>query len=172
MVEKVLLAIGWRMQLLGDGTIYCRQPARSADVMFDSLDNDVIETDLTVEYDWYSAPNVFRASTETDSYTAIDDSDSSPLSTVNRGREIWMEETDVNLSEGETLPSYAERRLKEEQMVNCKVSYKRRFDPRVYVSDHVRLHYPAQRISGEFYVASQSIELGYGATVSEEVIAV
>ena len=172
MVEKVLTAIGWRMQILGDGTIYLRRPAASSEVMFDALENDVIETELTVEYDWYSAPNVFRVSTETDSYTAVDDWESSPVSTVNRGREIWMEETDVNLSDGETLQSYAERRLKEEQMVNYKARYKRRYDPRVFVSDHVRIHYPAQDISGEFYVVSQSIELGYGASTSEEVVAV
>jgi hypothetical protein len=172
MVEKVLLAIGWRMQIAGDGTIRISEPASEPVAMFDSLERDVIETELTVEYDWYTAPNVFRASTDTDSYTAVDDSDSSPLSTVSRGREIWMEETGVNLSDGETLQSYAERRLKEEQAVSYRVSYKRRYDPEVLVSDRVRIHYPAQGIGGEFRVVSQSIELGYGVTTSEEVIAI
>ena len=171
MVDKILLAIDWRMKIKGDGTIVISKKANTVSASFDPLENDSIETDLTVEYDWFNAPNVFRAVTDTDCVTVKDERKDSPLSVVNR-REIWMEETDCNLNDDESLETYAERRLREEQMVNYKVSYKRRYRPDVYASDHVSLHYPEQQIDGEFYVVSQSIELGYGATTDEEVIAI
>lgn len=170
MVDKVLLAIGWRLQILGDGTIRISEKANAPLIMLDPNKNDCIETDLTVSYDWYSAPNVIRATTDTASVTYKDMSDSQ-LSVMNRGREIWVEETDCNLNDGETLESYAIRRLKELQMIRNGVSYRRRFIPDIYTTDLVELHYPAQNIDGVFYIESQNITLGYGATVSEEVIA-
>ena len=172
MVTKILEAIGWRMQICGDGTIVIGEEASEISVMFDPIENDCIETELTVEYDWYSAPNVFRAVTDTDAVTIRDEDPDSRLSTVTRGREIWMEETDCKLNDGESLQGYAERRLKEEQTVVYKVKYKRRFHPDILVSDRVGLHYPAQDIQGTFIVESQSIELGLGATTSEEVTAI
>lgn len=172
MIDKILLAIGWRMQITGNGTIQLRNVAKKSLVTFDPISNDVIENDLSVEYDWYSAPNVFRAISDSKTYTAVDDSEDSPLSTVNRGREIWVEETDCHLNDGESLESYAKRRLKEEQRVNYAVSYKRRYRPDIYASDIVSLHYPAQRIQGDFFITSQKIELGYCATTSEEVVGI
>ena len=50
------------------------------------------------------------------------------------------------------------------------VSYNRRFNPDVMVSDIVRLQYPHLGISGDYRVVSQSIELGSGARTSEEVV--
>lgn len=170
MVDKILLAIGWRLQILGDGTIRISEPPNAPLMIFDPSKNDCIETDLTVSYDWYSAPNVIRATTDTASVTYKDMSDA-PFSVSNRGREIWVEETDCNLNDGETLESYAIRRLKELQMVQYGVSYRRRFIPDIYTTDLVELHYPAQKIDGIFYISSQNITLGYGATTSEEVIA-
>lgn len=171
MVEKVLLAIGWRMQIRGDGTIVISEPAMESIMLFDAQGNDCLETQLDVSYDWYSAPNVFRATTETESYIAKDENEDSILSIPSRGREIWVEETDCAIGDGETLQSYAERRLREEQMVNYQISYKRRFFPNILVSDIVTLNYPAQDIFGDFLITSQSIELGHGASTSEEVIA-
>lgn len=171
MVDKVLMAIGWRIRIQGDGVIEVTEDT-STRAMFDALENDSIETELSVEYDWFSAPNVFRAITDTDCVTARDDKEDSPLSTVNRGREIWVEESNCNLNDGESLASYAERRLREEQMVNFNVSYRRRYRPNVYPTDRIELNYPAQNITGIYKIESQNIELGYGASMNEEVVRV
>lgn len=168
MIEKILLAIGWRMQVEGDGTVLIREKATAKSAVFDPLENDCIETQLNETYDWYSAPNVFRAATENRTVEYKDESDSI-LSVKNRGREIWFEETKCNLNDGESLEGYAERRLREEQQVNRKVSYTRRYIPDIYPSDIVELRYPRQEIDGSFYIVSQSISIGYGAPVSEEV---
>lgn len=65
---------------------------------------------------------------------------------------------------------YAKRRLKEEQMVSTVVSYDRRFMPGVVSTDVVKLNYPAQGITGNYMITSQTIEIGHGARTSEEVM--
>lgn len=169
MAWKVLNAINWRLRIEGDGTVVICQKADSISAMFDTMDFDVIEPAMTVNFDWFSCPNVFRAISG-DSYAiARDDDENSIMSTVRRGREVWDEESDCALNAGETLQQYAERRLKEEQSVSMKVSYDRRFNPDVLVGDLVGIKLPAQKINGTFIVESHTIELGGGARTSENV---
>lgn len=169
MIEYILSAMAWRIIIDGDGTIYISPSADALSASFNSLDNDSIETKISIENDWFDCPNVFRAIVDDVVAIAVDDSEDSPLSTVNRGREIWMEETNGSLYSGESLDAYAKRRLQEEQSSYYTVSYDRRFDPNVNVSDLIRINYPEQKLSGIFYISSQTIDLGYGARVSEEV---
>ena len=100
---------------------------------------------------------------------ARDDSEDSALSTINRGREIWMEETDCYLNAGETIAEYAKRRLEEEQMQYYTASYTRRFYPDVKTTDIISIHYPGNDFAGTFVITSQNISLGHGASVSESV---
>lgn len=169
MAWKILEAIDWRFRISGDGVINLVPQASEISASFDAIDHDSIEPELTVSYDWYSVPNVFRAISDDIIAVARDDSEDSPVSTVNRGREIWMEESNCDLNANESITEYAARRLREEQRKALTVSYKRRFDPNVLTGDMIRLHYPKQEIDGRFLVMSQSIDLGFGATTSEEV---
>ena len=123
-----------------------------------------------MEYDWYDCPNVVRAVLDDSYAVARDDNDNSPLSVQNRGREVWLEDSSPCLLENETLAEYAQRLLKSAQQASTTISYDRRFNPDVYISDVVRLNYPAQKIDGLFLVTSQTITLGYNAKTSEEVI--
>lgn len=168
MAEYVLSSINWRMTIDGDGTIYILPGADSLSGSFSSLTNDSIELSLNVNHDWFSCPNVFRAISGDTVALAVDNSEDSPLSVINRGREIWVEESNCSPYYGESLESYAQRRLEEEQAIYYNISYSRRFDPDINVSDLINLNYPEHDISGIFYVISQTINLGYGATVSEE----
>lgn len=170
MTDKILNAINWRMKIDGYGNIRVEPHNSEPIATFDSLSNDVIEPSLSIKYDWYGVPNVYRAVLDDSYAVARDDNPNSPLSTVSRGREIWLEDPSVYLQEKETLAEYAERMLKKSQQVGTSISYTRRFNPDVYVSDVVRLGYSAQKISGIYRVTSQSITLGYNAKTSEEVI--
>lgn len=170
MAEKILAAIGWRLRISGDGTVTICPKARDISQTFSVLINDSIEPKMELKQDWFSCPNVFRAVNDTESGVARDDNPKSPLSTVTRGREVWAEETSCDFNVGETIGEYASRRLKEEQSYYMTVSYDRRYDPDVLIGDQIRLHYPEQGIDGIFRVTSQSIELGYGARTSEEVV--
>lgn len=167
MVNKLLNVIGWRMKIDGDGTIrvggYDTDPKSSFGIY-----NDVIEPRVGLKADWFKCPNVFRASCGDLTAIARDDDRNSILSTVNRGREVWKEDTSVKLTE-EGLEQYARRRLVEEQAYAYSVSYTRRYDPAVNVSDTVRLHYPEQKLMGEYAVVSQNFTLGHGCPVQEVV---
>lgn len=169
MIDKVLKAIDWRLRLDGDGTIHVTPKPTNASASFDAIEHDVIEPQITVTRDWYSIPNVFRAISDGVSAVAKDESTKSPYSIPNRGREVWSEEDDCDLAGYETIAEYATRRLKEEQKVGISVKYTRRFDPAVQPSDLVRLHYPAQGLDGLYEVGSQSLNIGYGCKVDEEV---
>ena len=170
LATKVLEAIDWHIRIDGTGTIYVEPRRTERAALFDSTSNDVIEVQASDEYDWYSCPNVFRA--VSDDLTAVvrDDDPDSALSTESRGREIWAEETSVNMSDDESLGAYALRKLKELQSPARTVAYNRRFDPNVTVGDLVRINLPEVGIDGSFRVTSQTLELSHGCRTSEEAM--
>lgn len=172
MVYKILNLMNWKITIGGDGIITVKTDDEIVDnstVLFDSYDNDCLETSISVSYDWFNCPNVFRA-IYNNSATAIakDESLDSPLSIPNRGREVWMEETDCKLGTNESIASYAKRRLREEQAVAYEINYTRRFHPDVNLGSVIRLNYPKQGMVGYFKVESQDINLDSGIKVSEK----
>lgn len=169
MVEKILNAINWRLRINGDGSVHITPQADTPSVVFDPLNADFIEPNVSVEFDWFSAPNVFMATSGSLSGIARDDDPNSPFSTVTRGREVWAEDTMADLNSGETIAEYAKRRLKEEQQISQTASYSRRFIPDVIPSDIVQLHYPAQKLQGAYKIMSQTIQLGFAARTTEGV---
>lgn len=170
MALSILDAIGWRLRISGDGTVtICAEPTEASE-SFGATENDCVENMVTDKADWFSVPNCFRASTDEDgAAVARDDDPASSLSTISRGREIWAEETRVTLASGETVASYAVKRLKEEQALTRSVKYTRRYFPTVTAGDMISLAYPRQGLEGRFKVKSQSIELGHGCPTDEEV---
>ena len=172
MAERILEAIDWRIRIDGRGVIYVEPNSSVTAAVFDAHDNDVIELQLTDEYDWYSCPNVFRAIADDLVAVQRDDDPDSPLSTVSRGREVWAEETSVTLGTNESLGSYAIRRLKELQSPARTITYNRRFFPDITVGDIVRINHPEIGIDGSFKVTSQTLTLNYGCRTSEEAVLV
>lgn len=171
MIEKVLLAIGWRLRITGSGLISVEPLQNDPVVAFDPLENDLIETQINITKDWFECPNVFMAVQDEITAIAKDETSDSPLSIQNRGREVWMQESGCNLADNETIAQYAQRRLTEEQKVGISAQYARRFYPDVYPSDKIRMQYPEQGLEGIFEISSQSIELNYEARTSEEITA-
>lgn len=170
MAERILSAIGWVMTVQGDGTIVLQPFNAESAAVFDASDYDIIEAPLTVKEDWYSCPNVYMAISGDLTGTARDENSDSPMSIARRGREVWMIETGVALSESESITAYAQRALREAQRIQMEVSYDRRYVPGIYPSGVVTLHYPAQNVDGDFVIQSQSVEIGSGRT-SETVMA-
>lgn len=169
MADKILQAMNWTLALDGMGSIFIGPVDNTEVARFDANEFDVIENEINVEYDWYSAPNVIRCTLD-DSYAeARDDDPESPLSTVSRGREVWISESDVQLNTGETLAEYAQRALREYQNAAMVVNYNRRFVPGVNSGKAVRINYPAQGVSGLFLITDQTLNLGYNCQTSEEV---
>lgn len=169
MVDEILEAMNWKMQITGDGTIRLSEKLEIPDpvLIMGTNDNDILETSYSKGRDWFSCPNVLLASTGTETATARDDDPNSELSTVTRGREIQSVEENVQLSENENIRQYAARRLKELQVRTETVSYTRRYMPEINVGDAIRLNYNG--LNGVYEVMSQSITLGTSARTQEEV---
>ena len=175
MALAILNSIGWKLSINGMGEVYLDPIEENPTpiITMDSIDSDIIEPQITIDYDWYECPNVFRAVTQDGIVAeARDESDDSMFSIQNRGREVWAEENNITLGDNESLGKYAMRRLEELQRVNTLISYDRRFYPNLNVGDLVIINYPANKISGIFLITSQNIELGYNAKTSEEAIQV
>lgn len=170
MAQKVIEAVNWRIRLEGDGTIYIEEKPSEPVAIFDPIDFDVIENEIEITQDWYKCPNVLMAIDDDLTATARDDSPNSPLSTVNRGREVWEIETSVDLGENESIAEYAQRRLDTLQQVEQSAEYDRRYVPGVYPGDLIQLHYPEQGLDAVYTVNSQSVELGHSARTTEKVI--
>lgn len=167
MIDKVLEALNWRMRLKGDGTIeLCPMPLTES-IEFNPLENDIVEMSISLSYDWYQCPNVFRAVQGDLAAIARDDNPLSPMSTVSRGREVWMEDNNAELNTGESIEEFAIRKLKEEQRVSLTASYTRRFEPNLVAGDLIRSRY--EQLDGLFRITSQTIEIGMGSATEEEV---
>lgn len=172
MVDKILEAINWRLWIEGDGTIHIEPYTNTPVKTFGASYYDIIEPTLTVSYNWFECPNCVRVFLDDDFAIAKDEDSDTPISIQNRGREVWYEDDNVSLNKGETLQEYAFRCLEEQQRVATTINYDRRFDPDVHLLDVIALNYPRQNIIGSYLITSQTINLGYSAKTSEEVIAV
>ena len=170
MIDKILTAIDWRIQIDGDGTIHVEPKPLEAVASFDPLENDMIETKVKVSADLYSCPNVYRATSGDVTGIARDEDPDSPLSIQNRGREVWKSESGVNLASNESIAQYARRMLKQAQQVKRAASYTRRYMPNVRPSDLIRMGYPAQGLTGVYVVQSQTVALEYGAATDEQIL--
>lgn len=168
MIERILKAINWRLQIEGDGTL--KLSAREKDprpVFTMSPEADVIEKNYQHGRDWFNCPNVLRVSSGDQTWTEIDSDPDSELSTVSRGREVQAAEDGVTLADNEGLPQYAKRRLAELQQRTETAAYTRRFLPEVNVDDAVLLNYDG--LQGLFTVESQSIALTTSGQTQENV---
>lgn len=169
MVDKVLEAMGWYIDITGDGIIHVMPPSADPVATMDPTTYDVITVPIDITEDLYSAPNVYRAVSGDMVGIARDDREDSLLSVANRGREVWATESGVTLAAGETIGEYAQRQLRKAQRVRKQAAYDRRYIPQVRPGTVINLHYPAQGLDGLFFVTSQSIKLGFSAQTAENV---
>lgn len=164
---KVLKAIGWTMRISGDGTItICEEPSGIDETL--GVDKDIIELHVTDTQDLFNVPNVLRCISDDLVAIARDDNPDSPFSTESRGREIWAEETGITLSDSESLPAYAQRRLKELQGPAREIDYTRRFIPGITAGSTIRINY--KELHGVFKVTSQTITTTFNGKTSETAV--
>lgn len=139
--------------------------------------SSILYPDISLDRDLYGIPNVVEVvySNGKDNYYArvVNDNPNSPISTVNRGREIVHRVTNPSLygdpTENQTK-EYAERLLKELSTLECTVTYSHGYCP-VRVNDCVRLNYARSGISGvKAKVISQSIDCSAGCKVTETAV--
>lgn len=155
------------------------QPTASLQPVWTYNDDNssILLPDLNMDHDLYGIPNVVEViySNGRDTYYArvVNDDVNSPLSTVNRGREILHRVTDPDLIGDPTnnqIQEYAVQLLSELSTVEYTVSYSHGYCP-VRVGDCVRLNYTRAGITNvKAKVISQNIKCEPGCIVSEKAV--
>ena len=144
---------------------------------YDDGNSSILYPNLSMDHDLYGIPNVVEViySSGSDYYYAkvSNDDSNSPISTVNRGREIVHRVTDPDLAGNPTeaqIKEYAELLLRELSTLEYTVSYSHGYCP-VRVGDCVRLDYSKAGLSDiKAKVISQSIKCEAGCPVTEKAV--
>lgn len=139
--------------------------------------SSILYPEITMDQDLYGIPNVVEVVySNGNSYyyaRAVNDDSNSPISTVNRGREIVYRDTNPNLignpTENQTQ-EYADRLLRELSTLECTVTYSHGYCP-VRLGDCVRLNYSRSGINGvKAKVISQTIDCKTSCKVTEKAV--
>jgi hypothetical protein len=144
---------------------------------YDDGDESILYHDVTMKHDMYGVPNVVEVvySSNTDVYHArvVNDDENSPISTVNRGREIVHRVTDPDMIGDPTsgqIQKYAEQLLRDLSTLEYTVSYSHGYCP-VRLGDCVRINYARAGLKDvKAKVISQSIKCGTGCKVTETAV--
>ena len=139
--------------------------------------SSILYPELTMDHDLYGIPNVVEVvySNGSDSYYAkvVNDDSNSPISTINRGREIVYRDTNPNIignPTGDQIKEYAEQLLRELSTVEYSVTYSHGYCP-TRLGDCVRLNYSRAGLNGvKAKVVSQSIKCEPGCPVTEKAV--
>ena len=141
---------------------------------YDDGNSSILYSDITMDHDLYGIPNVVEVTYNTKKpIRVVNDDPNSPISTVNRGREIIRRITNPSFSgvpSDEQLNEYARNALRELSSVEYTVSYSHGYCP-VRLGDCVRLNYKRAGITDiKARVISQSIKCDAGCKVSEKAV--
>ena len=144
---------------------------------YDDSNSSILYPELSVDRDLYGIPNVVEViySNGNEYYygKAVNDDASSPISTINRGRQITHRESNPSLLGSPNqarIQEYAENLLKELSSLEYTVTYTHGYCP-VRVGDCVRLNYSRAGINGiKAKVISQNINCESGCPVTEKAV--
>lgn len=144
---------------------------------FDDSNSSILHPKIDLKQDLYGIPNAVEViySNGNDNFYAkvTNDDPNSPISTVNRGREIVHRETNPNTLGRPTklqIEQYAQQLLKQLSCLEYKVTYTHGYCP-VRVGDCVRLNYERAGIKNvKARVVSQSIKCEPGCPVTETAV--
>lgn len=139
--------------------------------------SSILYPDVNMDHDLYGIPNVVEViySNGSDYYHArvVNDDSNSPISTVNRGREIVHRDTKPDLVGNPTeqqIQEYAERLLRELSSLEYTISYTHGYCP-VRIGDCVRFNYSRAGLKDiKARVISQSIKCEPGCPVTEKAV--
>lgn len=144
---------------------------------YDDGNSSILYPDLDLDHDLYGIPNVVEVlySSGTDNFYArvVNDDPNSPISTVNRGREIVHRETNPSVIGNPTngqIELYAEQLLRDLSTLEYTVTYTHGYCP-VRLGDCVMLDYKRAGLDNvKAKVVSQSIKCEPGCPVTEKAV--
>lgn len=145
---------------------------------YDDGNSSILYPEISMDHDLYGVPNVveviYMNGKDHVHVKVRNDDPNSPISTINRGREIVHRVTDPDVMGGdpteEHLEEYATNLLKELSTLEYTISYTHGYCP-VRVGDCVRLNYTRSGIVDiKAKVISQNIKCTHGCSVSEKAV--
>ena len=139
--------------------------------------SSILYPELSINHDLYGIPNVVEVICSNGTgglyYRAINDDVNSPISTINRGREIVYRVTDpsgLGNPTPEQIEEYAKQQLREMSTLEYTITYTHAYCP-VRLGDCVRLNYTRAGITNiKAKVISQSIKCTPGCPVTEKAV--
>lgn len=139
--------------------------------------SSILYPEITMNHDIYGIPNVVEVvySNGSDYYTArvVNDDENSPISTVNRGREIIYRDTNPSIAGNPTesyIKEYAELLLRNLSAIEYTITYTHGYNG-VRLFDCVRLNYKRSGITDvKAKVISQNIKCEPGCPVTEKAV--
>ena len=139
--------------------------------------SSILYSDISVDHDLFGIPNVVEVvySSGGDYYYArvVNDDENSPLSTINRGREIIQRVTNPDLvgtPTGPQIQEYAEQLLRELSTVEYKISYTHGYNG-VRIGDCIRFNCAKAGLTDiKAKVISQTIKCEPGCPVTEKAV--
>ena len=139
--------------------------------------SSILLPEITMNHDIYKIPNVVEViySNGKDYFTArvVNDDPNSPISTVNRGREIIYRDTNPSISGNpheSYIKEYAERLLKQLSSVEYTITYTHGYCG-TRIGDCVRLNYERAGIKNvKAKIISQNIRCESGCQVTEKAV--
>ena len=137
-------------------------------------ETSIIDSDISIDNDIFGIPNVVEINASYAGggafYRAINDRESSPTSTVNRGRKIIYRETnprEIGLVTKAAVQEYATRKLEELSTITKIISYTHGYCP-VSIGDTITMNHSKYGIFNlNAQVLSQDIECIPGTPVTE-----
>lgn len=144
---------------------------------FDDTNSSILYPDITMDHDLYGLPNVVEViySNGAEHYHAriVNDDENSPISTVNRGREIVYRDTSPSISGDPTqeqIEAYAKKLLKTLSSIEYTITFTHGYCG-TRLGDCVRLNYSRAGISDvKAKIISQSIKCKPGCSVKEKAV--
>lgn len=144
---------------------------------YDDSNSSILYPEITMNHDLYGVPNVVEViySNGSSQYYArvVNDDVNSPISTINRGREIVHRVTNPSFLGEPTeyqIKEYADKLLKSLSTLEYSISYTHGYCP-VRVGDCIRLNYERAGLTDiKAKVISQSIKCEPGCPVTEKAV--
>ena len=144
---------------------------------YDDSNSSILYSEITMNHDLYGVPNVVEViySNGSSQYYArvVNDDVNSPISTINRGREIVHRVTNPSFLGEPTdkqIKEYADKLLKSLSTLEYSISYTHGYCP-VRVGDCIRLNYERAGLTDiKAKVISQSIKCEPGCPVTEKAV--
>ena len=148
---------------------------------YDDGEQSILYHDISVDHDLYGIPNVVEVICSSDSefnketyYSrVVNDDSNSPVSTVNRGREIVHRVTNpgfIAAPDGKQVELYAKQLLKTLSSIENTISYTHGYCG-TRLGDCVRINYSRAKLTGiKAKIISQSIRCIPGCPVTERAV--